>query len=84
MPPRPALDRLSERPLLSDWKPTELMTMSEAAALHFARGPLDAAALRRAVDRGELNAVRIAGKLFTTSNDITAMIQTDSIGFPAD
>ena len=79
MAPRPALARLDERPLSSDWHPDELITFAEAAALHFPKGPLTASTLHLAYRRGELKAKRIAGKHFTTIADIRLMLQTDTI-----
>ena len=66
MAPRPSLDRLRLRPLAADWESDELVTLAEAAALLFPRGPVTAASLRIAHHRGVLPTVDVSGRLHTT------------------
>ncbi len=73
MAPRPALERLDRRPAPGDWGLDELVSLSEAAALFFPSGPMTANALRIAFRRGELAAVEICGKLFTTPREVASM-----------
>lgn len=74
MAPRAPLDRIRRRPLPCDWKPDELLTFAEAAALVFPHGPFSAAALRNAHRRGELRATRLAGRSFTTRAALQEMM----------
>ena len=76
MPPRPALARLEHRPAPDQWAEDELLTLAEAAALLFPAGPFDADALRIAVRRGELAAVEINTRTFTTLLAVRTMTST--------
>ncbi|KWV48400.1 hypothetical protein AS156_18125 [Bradyrhizobium macuxiense] len=67
-------ERVAERPDPSQWDPDELMTLVEAAALFWPRGPIREASLRTARRDGQLAVGRIAGKLVTTRNAVLAMI----------
>jgi hypothetical protein len=76
MAPRPALEKLKQRACVSEWTAEELLTFAEAAALHFPYGPFNAAALRLAGKRGELQVVRIGNRTFTTGMAISKMLTT--------
>ncbi len=73
MAPRPPLERLKARPKQDEWDDDELLSLAEAAALFFPRGPLTVASLRIACQRGELACVQICGKGFTTPRALREM-----------
>jgi hypothetical protein len=52
------------------------MSLQEATAVFFPHGPLTANSLRIAHRRGELAAVDVCGRLYTTPRDVRAMITT--------
>ena len=60
------VERVLERPLPEQWAEDELMTLAEAARLHWPRGPLTEETLRTAVRDGRLPVSEIARKLFVT------------------
>ena len=70
MAPRPSLSRLTDRPDVADWQDDELVTLAEAAALFFPRGPMTANALRIAFHRGELAGAVVCGRIFTTPRGV--------------
>ena len=72
MAPRPALHRLKKRPHAVDWDEDELISLAEAEALFFSRGPFNAIALRSAATRGELCATTVCGRLYTTPAAVRA------------
>lgn len=65
--------RIASRPDPDDWGEDELLTLPEAAALLWPSGPLTTRSLRTAERRGQLAAVMIAGKLFTTRRSLARM-----------
>lgn len=67
--------RIARRPNPSQWGLDELLTLEEAAALHWpqGRGPLTARSLRTAADAGVLGTVLIARKKMTTRRQINEM-----------
>lgn len=65
-PSRSALRRVEARPHLDDWSDGEPITIAEAAALLGRDWPITASTLRSAIRRGEMAAIRLAGKLFVT------------------
>lgn len=71
--------RIARRPNPSQWGLDELLTLEEAAALHWpqgqgqGQGPLTARSLRTAADAGALGTVLIARKKFTTRRQIAEM-----------
>lgn len=73
MAPRPALNRLTTRPSAGEWQNDELISLAEAAALLFPRGPLNAKSLRLACRRDELEHVVICGKTYTTLDALRRM-----------
>ncbi len=70
MAPRPSLHRIVVRPSPDLWAADELISVAEAHALFFASGPLSIGGLRSAIDRGELAATTINGRIFTTPDAI--------------
>lgn len=73
MPPRPSLERLSLRPTPESWGDDELVSLAEAVALFFPKGPLTASSLRVARRRGELACVEVCGRTFTTPRAMRTM-----------
>lgn len=65
--------RVRARPDPAQWADDELLTLVEAAALLYPRGPLTARSLRTEAANGKLDAERIAGKLFVTPQAIREM-----------
>ncbi|MGA2491471.1 MAG: hypothetical protein ABSF67_00820 [Roseiarcus sp.] len=65
--------RVAARPDTQQWGLDELMTLAEAAALHWPTGPLTARSLRTAVDDGLLPVVMVARKLLTSRRAIQEM-----------
>ena len=65
--------RIAARPNPSDWDNEELMTLAEAAELHWPHGPLTARSLRTAADAGQLPVVIVARKLLTSRRALQEM-----------
>ncbi|MDF0498257.1 hypothetical protein [Bradyrhizobium yuanmingense] len=65
--------RIARRPEPAMWDLDELLTLEEAAALHWPEGPLTARSLRTAAEKGALGTVLIARKRLTSRRDILAM-----------
>lgn len=65
--------RVAERPEPAQWNPEEFLTLGEAAALFWPRGPIREASLRTARRDGQLAVARIAGKLLTTRSAVEEM-----------
>lgn len=59
-------ERIARRPEARQWSPDELLTLPEAIALLWAKGPVTVSTLRTAIRHGDLGHARIAGKIFTT------------------
>ena len=74
--------RVEERPDPQQWRSDELLTLPEAAALYWPRGPLGVSSLRTAIRDGVLDATRIAGKLLVTPAAIAAMSAGNSTREP--
>jgi hypothetical protein len=66
--------RVRERPDPKDWEDREPMTLAEAAALLWPRGPITAATLRTAYRQGALEVVLVARKLLVTKAQIADML----------
>lgn len=62
----PHVDRVADRPDPRSWGDDELMTLSEAARLHWPHGPITEHTLRTAVRDGRLAISQVAGKFFVT------------------
>jgi hypothetical protein len=67
--------RIARRPQPAMWDLDELLTLEEAAALHWPEGPLTARSLRTAAENGALGTVMIARKRLTSRRNILAMSQ---------
>jgi hypothetical protein len=67
------IDRVRARPDPALWADDELMTLVEAAALHWPNGPLTETSLRTAVRDGRLPISQIAGKFFMTKVALRAL-----------
>jgi len=65
--------RVAERPRVEDWKEDELLTLPEAVALFWPRGPLTVTSLRTAGHEGSLEITVVAGKHFVTPAAIRSM-----------
>lgn len=65
--------RVAARPDPEDWAPEELMTLAEAAKIHWPLGPLTARSLRTAADAGLLPVVILARKRLTNRRAIQEM-----------
>ena len=65
--------RVAARPDPQQWGLDELLTLAEAAALHWPDGPLTARSLRTAVDDGHLPVVMIDRKLLTCRRALQEM-----------
>src|SRR5689334_8351375 len=65
--------RVAERPDPAQWSADEFLTLGEAAALFWPRGPIREASLRTARRDGQLAVARIAGKLLTTRRAVEDM-----------
>lgn len=66
-------ERIARRPNPSQWGLDELLTLEEAAVLHWPQGPLTSRSLRTAADAGALGTVLIARKKLTTRRQIAEM-----------
>ncbi len=75
--------RVAARPAPQQWDLDELMTLAEAAALHWPHGPLTARSLRTAVDDGLLPVVMVARKVLTSRRAILEMSQCAPRTVPA-
>jgi hypothetical protein len=64
---------VEERPDPQQWRADEFLTLDEAAALFWPRGPLRTASLRHAWKKGQLAVAVIARKHLTTRSAIEAM-----------
>lgn len=71
----PVPRRVAARPDPKDWPDDELLTLSEAAALLWPRGPITASTLRTAYRSGLLETVLLARKLMTTKRAVHAMTE---------
>ncbi|MCO5091704.1 hypothetical protein [Bosea sp. (in: a-proteobacteria)] len=58
---------------MEDWKEDELLTLTEAVALFWPRGPLTVTSLRTAGHEGTLEITVVAGKHFVTPAAIRSM-----------
>ena len=67
--------RIRERPRPELWGEDEPLTLAEAAALLWPRGPLTAASLRTAYRQGALEVTMVARKLLVTRRQIAAMLE---------
>jgi hypothetical protein len=82
-------ERVALRPSPSDWGLDELLTLAEAAALHWppgpqaARGLLTARNLRAAAEAGVLGTVKITRKRLTTRRQIAEMSRCQRAPAPA-
>lgn len=65
--------RVAERPRVEDWKEDELLTLPEAVALFWPKGPLTVTSLRTAGHEGSLEITVVAGKHFVTPAAIRSM-----------
>ena len=70
---QPALRRVRLRPDPDHWRPDELMTIPEAAALFFPDGPLSPRGLLTARRDAKLATTMVARKIMTTPGAIRAM-----------
>ncbi len=61
------------RPDPDHWRPTELMTIPEAAALFYPEGPLTVTSLRTARRDGMLATTMVARRVMTTPDAMRAM-----------
>ena len=66
-------ERVTERPSPEQWEDDELMTLAEAAKLHWPKGPITEETLRTAVRDGRLPVSEIARKLFTTKTALRVL-----------
>jgi len=66
-------DRVAQRPDPAEWGEDELMTLAEAARLHWPDGPITERTLRTAVRDGRLPISRFAGKFFVTRRALAAL-----------
>jgi hypothetical protein len=66
--------RVGERPRPEDWREDEPMTLAEAAALLWPRGPITASTLRTAYRQGDLEVAMVARKLLVTRAQVAAML----------
>ncbi len=65
--------RVAARPDPGQWLDDELMTLREAASLHWPQGPLTARSLRTAAEAGQLPVTMVARKLLTTRRALKEM-----------
>ena len=72
-------ERIARRPNPSQWALDELLTLEEAAALHWPEGLLTARSLRTAAEAGALSTVIIARKRLTTRRQIAEMSRCERI-----
>jgi hypothetical protein len=70
---RPLPPRVALRPDPSDWSDGELMSLGEAAALFWPRGPISVSSLRNAAKVKQLEVVVIARKILTSKASIAKM-----------
>lgn len=75
-------DRISERPDPCKWDRDELMTLGEAARLHWPRGPITERTLRTAVRDGRLPISRLAGKFFVTRRALSSLSECTTARSP--
>ncbi|MFK4536383.1 hypothetical protein ABIA00_004566 [Bradyrhizobium ottawaense] len=66
-------DRVAQRPDPGAWGEDELMTLGEAARLHWPDGPITERTLRTAVRDGRLPISRFARKIFVTKRALKAL-----------
>jgi hypothetical protein len=72
-PSAPDLSRVRQRPDPESWGLDEMLTLPEAALLHWPQGPLTVTSLRTAVRDGQLAVAVIAGKHFTTRRHLATL-----------
>jgi hypothetical protein len=65
--------RVARRPDPDLWSADELIALHEACALLWPSGPVTVSSLRTAIACGELAYVRIAGRIYTTRAELSAM-----------
>jgi hypothetical protein len=66
-------DRVAQRPDPAAWGEDELMSLGEAARLHWPDGPITERTLRTAVRDGRLPISRFAGKFFVTRRALAVL-----------
>jgi hypothetical protein len=67
------IDRIAQRPDPAAWEEDELMSLREAARLHWPHGPITERTLRTAVRDGRLPISRLAGKFFVTRRALSTL-----------
>lgn len=75
-------DRVAQRPDPAAWGDDELMTLAEAARLHWPDGPITERTLRTAVRDGRLPISRLAGKFFVTRRALAALSNCEPVPAP--
>src|SRR4051794_17097337 len=73
------LARVADRPAPDQWGEDELLTLPEAAALFWPRGPITTSTLRNAVRNRKLRVVEIAGKFFTSRTAVEEMCRGGTV-----
>ncbi len=69
------LRRLVDRPAVDQWAEDEILSLEEARALFFPRGPLTVKSLRSAVRLGQLASASIAGRVYTTPSAVRSLLE---------
>jgi hypothetical protein len=72
-------DRVAQRPDPSSWGEDELLTLGEAARLHWPNGPITERTLRTAIRDGRLAISKLAGKFYVTRRALSALSHCEAI-----
>ena len=70
---RKKIDRIAQRPDPSLWNPDEILSLGEAARLHWPNGPITEKTLRWCVKNGRLPISEVAGKFFVTGRSLATL-----------
>jgi hypothetical protein len=70
---RKKIDRIALQPDASLWDPDSLLSLGEAARLHWPNGPITEKTLRWCVKNGRLPISEVAGKYFVTGRALATL-----------
>jgi hypothetical protein len=80
----PDLSRAAERPKPEDWAMDEPMTLPEAVAVHWPRGPLKVATLRKLILEGRLPFTKLGKPYMVTREGLKVLGQCSLMGAAPD
>jgi hypothetical protein len=70
---RKKIDRIAQQPDASLWDQDALLSLGEAARLHWPNGPITEKTLRWCVKNGRLPISKVAGKFFVTGRSLATL-----------